>query len=232
MTALSLIVQPHAAYLLTDTASYLADGTVVAFAPKVTELHFGGIQVGSPSASAAFAVTGIISAENVKAVLATLPIADVNDLLAFLPAVVQGISVAIPNMPRAPGVSDEQGMLLALALWDAGAGRPYGFLIGNEASHLVEEGHMKPFELVRMSEYVMRQGGFPIGTAFADPAVFDPIRDGGALLDAQRDDPFGDDETQFCGVGGQGVLTEIGAAGIRYHLLRSWPDKVGERIAA
>ena len=232
MTAMNLIVQPHAAYLITDTAYYLADGTVVEFAPKVTELNFGPLVAGPP-ARAAFALTGIVSPDHVKAELATVAAADMRDVLDVLPDIMRRLSSALPSAQRAPGVGSECDVLLALAMWDEATGKPYGFLIGNEASNPVLKGQMPPFQLTRMKHYVIGRAthGFPDGHDFSDPSRFDPISEGGALLDDQRADPFGDDATQFTGVGGQGVLTQIGAAGIRYHLLRSWPDRVGERIS-
>lgn len=232
MTAMSLIVQPHAAYLLTDTAYYLADGTVVGFAPKVTELIFGPVVTGPP-ARAAFALTGIITPDHVKAKIAKREIGDIRDFIDALPAIVRDLSAAIPSANRAPGVSDEDSILLALALWDDASATPYGFLIGNETCPPVAAGQMEPFRVVRMNNYVLQQGCFNwVGVDWSNPEQFDAIRDGGDLLDAQRADPFGDDVTQFCGVGGQGILTEIGPGGVRYHLLRTWPDRVGERIAA
>ncbi|RSU58926.1 hypothetical protein BRX36_19875 [Sphingomonas sp. S-NIH.Pt1_0416] len=231
MTAMSMIVQPHAAYFITDTAFYLGDGTVVSFGPKVHELNFGPLVGGAP-ATAAFAMTGIITPQHVTDTLQRLGVTDLKGVWDALPSVIRQFSAALPNAHRAPGVGDDNTILLALAFWDHGTSRPYGYLIGNEHCEPVLKGQMEPFQPIAMKAYVMRRltGGFD-GFDYDDPAQFDPIRDAGALLDDQRDDPFQDTGERFTGVGGQGVLTEISAAGVRYHLLRTWPDKVGERIA-
>lgn len=231
MTALSMIVQPHAAYLLTDTAFYQADGTVVSFGPKVTEVQIGTSLFGPP-AKAAFALQGVVLPDTVKAVIAHFSLRDVADLIAALPVIVEGCSIAAREKTYDPAVGADRSMLLALALWDDSAQRPYGVLIGNETCMPVREGHMKPFTVVRMRNYVQQRATKVGEVDYSDPAVFNPHRDGGALLDDQRADPFGDDETRFTGIGGQGILTEISGAGVRYHLLRNWPDKVGERLPA
>lgn len=231
MTAMSLIVQPQAAYLLTDTAHYLADGTVVAFKPKVAELTLGPIAGGAP-ATAAFALTGVISVAHVQAACAGCGWASIGDVLAGLPDLVRHLTQQLATASYAPGVGDDRSMLLALALWDASANRADGFLIGNPSCAPVREGHMRAYELVRMRNYVLARANPSFaGLDYSDPALFDPLVDGGTLLDDQRADPFGDDVTQFAGVGGQGVLTEVGPAGVRYRVLRTWSDRTGDRLA-
>lgn len=231
MTAMSLIVQPQAAYLLTDTAHYLADGTAVAFKPKVAEFTLGPI-AGAPPAKAAFALTGVVSVEHVQTVCADCGWASIGDVLAGLPDLIRHLTKLLKTALYAPGVGDERSILLALALWDDATGRPDGYLIGNPSCAPVREGHMRPYQLVRMRNYVLARANPSFaGLDYSDPARFSPRRDGGTLLDDQRADPFGDDVTQFTGVGGQGVLTEVGPQGVRYHLLRDWPDRVGEKIA-
>lgn len=229
MTAMSMIVQPHGAYFVTDTAYYLADGTVTKFGPKVTEVNFGPI-VGPP-AYAAFAMTGVMLPEHLMSMLGKCGVTDLRGVWEALPAIVRGFSEALPTAHRAPGMSDDSDVLLAFAFWDHASNRPYGYLIGNELCSPVRDGLMEPFQAVAMKSYVMRRltkvdADFP----YHEPAAFDPPRDAGALLDDQRDLPFEADGGAFTGVGGQGMLTHIGPAGVRYHILRTWPDEVGTPI--
>lgn len=230
MTAMSLFVQPHAAYLLTDTAFYRDDGTVLHFGPKVTEIHFGDPVFGPPSRMA-IASTGIIGPDHIQAVLKESGCKDMVDVLDALPVIVRGLDAALPNMRRAPGVTDAS-ILISVAMCDDG-GRPFGYIIGNERSRAVEGGHIPPFELVGTRQYVMAHAGkTEPGFEYFDPTKFNASVDAAQLLDNQRADPFGTDECRFTGVGGQGILTEVSPRGVRYHLLRTWDDRLGQRIAA
>jgi hypothetical protein len=58
----------------------------------------------------------------------------------------------------------------------------------------------------------------------------DPERDGLALLEAQRRLPYSPDEPA-CFVGGFAELTTVSAAGITQKRLRTWPDRIGEKIS-
>jgi hypothetical protein len=174
-------------------------------------------------------VQGVIEPVAVKAVFDHLQLPNIAAVLQALPEIMRGLAVTAKQKDAKFGCGDS--VLMTLAIWDDATRRAYGFVIGNETCSPVVKGHLEPFKLVKMLHYVQQLGNFEFeGVDHSDPAQFDPVVDGGRLLDAQRLDPFGEDGMEFCGIAGQGILTTISAAGIGYKVLRTWEDKVGERI--
>lgn len=230
MTAMNVFTQPQAAYFLTDTAVYTGDGIVTQFAPKVMEMFFRD-DLTTGVAHAAFSMTGCLLPAQMAECLRTLGAETLGDMLRELPALFSYVCSHLATAPRSNNVNENCiAMAIAAYLPDRG---PMAWVIANE-DHPFPADCYEPFTLQPIREYIMRtnQAGFVENLMPGDPASFDPIADGGKLLAAQRLDPFGTDDDPYFAIGGSGVLTEIGPGGIRYHLLRAWPDRVGERIAA
>jgi hypothetical protein len=231
MTAQNLIVQPQASYLITDTAHYLADGTVVMFGPKTSELHFGDPVFGPP-ASAVYSLTGCLGTEHINPLLQHASLRDMNDVVAVLPEVMRLATKMAREAKRFDGVHTGNAIAMAIAGYDRILDRSYGLFITNECTLQVEKGYCDPYKVVSMSVLKQGQGNFLFeGVNLADPAQFDPVKQGGELLDSQRLDPWDDDDgKKFVGVGGQGIVTEVTPHRINYHIVRNWPDRVGKKI--
>ena len=226
MTAMNLIVQERAkaAFILSDTAvTGNQDGVVISFIPKVIGLSLG------VDAFVAVGTTGSLSVPYLTPHLKEISAATLPDFLEAFP---QAFRAAERDMLAGGG----QGSIAAvLAVFDRRAGRASGYVIGND--HRLFPPSCRPHQLNRAKKHLTdldpdRHLNM-IQTDHCNPAAWQPARDGAALLEAQRSDPF-----QFApdvygsGIGGEAVLTRVDGNGISHVTLKAWPDRVGRPINA
>ena len=220
MTALTGLVQPGGAYLLTDGASFDTDHHVLQIGSKVVELQEQRMAIAwSGYVMIADLEAGVVMAGDTQA-----------EIFAALPDIVRGLARSNVAVGLRDGVPTPFVRLL-IALWDAAAGEPQLWAI-----HSTAEGfgpRYTPFAPVRLRQFGAlgpdRQAalfGRPVDQA--DPASFDVRIDGLTLLEAERAEPF---EGGHYAVGGFAELTTVTAQGVVKETLHHWNDKIGHRIA-
>ncbi|WP_333605976.1 hypothetical protein [Novosphingobium sp.] len=219
MTAMNLIVQERAktAFLLTDTAYFdVASGAITAFGPKV---H--GIVIGE-GAYAAVATSGRLFLRHMRPHLEAIRASTLREFLAAMPEAFRAAEAE--SLTEGGGGS----CAAVIAAFDRAGRRAYGWGIGNNTMAF----RARPYSLVPTKKYLT---GFDedkhpalADADFCDPECWNPMADGGRLLEAQREDDF-DLSLGFSApaVGGQAVLTRVDGAGISHITLKTWPDRVG-----
>ena len=224
MTAMNLIVQQRAkaAFILSDTAATdNNDGRVISFIPKVI-----GLTVGI-DAFVAVGTTGSLSVPYLTPHLREIRAATLPD---FLEAVPQAFRAAERDVVADGG----QGSVAAvLAVFDRRAERATGYVMGND--HRLFPPSCRPYQLNRAKKHLTDLDPARhlelIQADHCNPALWRPEKDGAALLQAQRSDPF-----EFAagvhgsGIGGEAVLTRVDANGISHVTLKAWPDRAGRPI--
>jgi len=68
--------------------------------------------------------------------------------------------------------------------------------------------------------------------SLCDATSFNPRTDGLTLIEAQRRRPWRAGGRLAHRVGGQAELTRVSRRGVERTVLKVWPDRVGEKIAA
>ena len=218
MTAVSLIVQPAEAHLVTDGAFYQEDGTLLSIASKVLPL---------PSLRMAIAVSGSVLPERVAEALGR-PTTQEGAIEA-LPAIVQKLRQENESaQPLWTGKPDDlNGLQVAVAAWSSRHGRAIGYIVASNG--LWAGPSYRPFTLAPVDHFVAP----PVDDLPYDPRrpeAFRPRRHGRSILAAQR--MYAEPSTGAHFVGGFGELTTVDRNGVRQERLVTWPDRVGERIAA
>jgi hypothetical protein len=213
MTAANLVVRERAAYLLTDSATYRPDGTIIDLKPKV---------IASPELRVAIATAGVVWGTMDAVIRRWLGMRRSSDEAASaIPMLIAMLRADRDADYRRRGVSmDEkawppQGVFrLVAATWSAERRRPEGYTACSRG--WLPQGPTERF--IQPPE----DGGLDVYGA-----DFDPERDGLALLEAQRG--FVD---AYAGhiVGGTAYLTTVSECGVTTTVLREWPDEIGRRI--
>ena len=209
MTAISLLVQRNRASLLTDAAYYDEVGTVHAIGSKVA--------LAPPGFRMAVAVAGHAFAPIVRDALATA--STQTEALSWLPS----IAAAIKTNTQAKRPTQSGDLQLFAVLWSDRTDEPEGWVISTSEAYFGPS--YQPGRLVCVDQVCSP----PIQETPFDLNIFDPQRDGRAVLVAQRAKPDERDGA-FC-VGGFGELTTVTRTGVRQKRLVRWPDRVGEVIS-
>ena len=227
MTAANLIVQPHAAYLITDTAAYLPDGTVTHFQAKAIELPFALMQ------PAAMCLTGNLFPQEIMPIVAKYG-NSASELVTNLPRILEAGERILDRrgLPR-----DQQSIYMAVAAYDVASQRTYGAVIGN-GDYIFAAGYTpRSIQYVRfhvsadhvqMVERLKLPQDPALGIDYANPQQFNVERDAAVLLEQQRSEV----EEGRSIIGGQGIVTRVDSNGPKSFAVCEWPDRVGERIAA
>lgn len=217
MTAVSMFVQRAAAHLVTDAAFYSPDGVMHSACSKVATI--GRLRL-------AVAVSGAAMPWQVIAYLARCETQE--EVLQTLPGSAGGLRIELaqnnPTWEAVPGRSSLNEFQLFLALWRDTADRPEGYVLSTEQAWI--GGDYEPYTLREVEQLAAPP---PVGVPpFADLEQFKPDSDGGRILDAQR--AYRNEGS--CYVGGFGEVTTVSRTGIVTRRVRSWPDRLGEPIAA
>jgi hypothetical protein len=216
---MNLVVQERsrAAFLLTDTATYdNSDGKVSGFYPKVIGFRAGKRFHGAIATSGRFLVSYL--RPHLCDVRASTP----AEFLAALPSVMRATERDLVR-DRAQG-----SWAATVALFDRRSGRASGYGIANMPALFAPS--CGPYSTHRISRYLTDAvEGFRVPDV-CDPRRWDPKRDGEALIEAQRADLFRFGEVRCPAIGGQAILTRVDAGGVSHHVLKRWPDRVGEHI--
>jgi len=222
MTAAHLIIGECAAYLLTDSATYRPDGTVIDLRPKVitsTELRLAVCGNGETWEAKPSLIKRWLSEQpSADAAIEALP-----SLVAILRADFEAL-YARHGLPCPLHDSDAwppRMFNLFVAIWSEGRQQPEGYAISSRGSAFY--GYL---------EKVLSGGVCRVKAHIQPPAelVFDPNhaeRDGLALLEVQRRYAM-PDGTYI--VGGTAQLTTVNEAGVLTTVLRQWSDGIGQRI--
>lgn len=217
MTALNLVTQPGASWIINDTAYYDDKGVIQFFASKTVFL------AGATAEPAAVALSGGASIGDFAAVIEPMNIASATTLLDRLPEIHRGV---IDHATARGCDIKRHGALIGVASFNRRTGAAAAHMIGDDpndgglGSDYVPGtvvggwGHYCTFDWRRM---------YGDGADLNDPAVFHPIRDAPAILDAQRRRPG----EPFPKVGGEGRVTRVSARGVETVSICRWADKVG-----
>jgi hypothetical protein len=226
MSLANLIVQPECAYLLTDSGLFTADGTIGALEPKMIEL--GDLSV-------AITTTGLLRASQLALAIEAVAPRDQTEMFSLLPEitfatlVAAGIDCATSHSRVLVAYySHEEGKAGGRMLWTTPGDGPPGMFAWQ----------MYPAWVTGMPPFAMldRQAIFGRDLEaidLADPALFDPMHDSIALVEAQRQWVMGwEPLPPGCYVAGDVHLTAVSARGITRTVLHSYPDEVGQKAAA
>lgn len=221
MTALNLISQPHAAYLLVDAATRDNDGRVSHIARKT---------VLSQRLGAVFAWTGHAPAcELADRYVDMRAVADTATSHVQLRQSLERLAISYTTRNREVSIgADREGVSIGLAYWNVEKGEPETWLFRGDA----EEGQTA----TRLRCAVNTGGpdmpipGFPsaTSTSFSNPNYFDPWQDARALFEAQRRSLL--DDLNHPVIGGFAEVYECGPDGVTSAVVKRWPDRIGHVI--
>lgn len=231
MTALNVWRQQDAAYLLTDTAWYdEEDGArVLAFGPKVIDLQIAPVAL-------AFCGSGVSNDLILEYLERNDPGLDADRAIALLPDLLRFLIARADD--AYPGANHRIGA--GAAIFSYARNQPEAWRC-DSTDEWLGRGYT-PFLPVRVAEAFNSRslGGENYGLHKllgrdvdpTDPHQFDARRDGLAVIEAQRQIPVqsGRLTEPACIVGGAAILAEVSAAGIKYDVLTTWPDQIGEVI--
>lgn len=219
MTALNVVVQSSAVYLLTDCAGYDTAGAVSEIRSKVTV---------APEWRAAFACSGRVDSVRLSTALARRKVRCQQDALLALPSVVR----ALRDENRRVHLADDgewNDLQVVCAIFSDVSNRPEAWIISSNAAYLGED--YVPYRLVQIRQLFSPDLDLDavLGcSAATELTSFDPRRNGLAVLEAQRGAPWHDG---LFYVGGAGQLTTVDESGVAVDILVHWPDAVGQRIS-
>jgi hypothetical protein len=221
MTAINALKYGDAAYLLTDTASYLDTGLVVGFSSKTVTL---------PHLNMALAVSGAVQTQD-KIIAALMPFGSFEEVIEEIPALLRGMWEA--GAFEVPGEDDPGLDTFRVFMIGHCSNGPGVHALSTQAEPSLEPFTWR-FKGIIMSPSLslglLEERGLyspTCGYATRDPSELLPL-----LVDVQRSLPRGrktDDKDVFV-IGGAAVLTKIDASGISQRVVRRWPDRVDEFI--
>jgi hypothetical protein len=224
MTAINLIRQSDAVYIVSDGVGCDRDGVVQFVVPKVFPL---------PHLRAAVAGRGnIFGLAHVAAALAMAPTYDVMKMRAA--KTLREVVDLFRDINATQGAQGEAIFPSDLQIYVGGwtvAGEPDAFLMLTS-----ETSGLPPWTVVPILDF----GMFPGGEAQDDAWSFlagrgvedlDPRADGLKIIEAQRrykiENQYG--QSTF-GIGGFAQLTTVARDRITTEILHRWPDQVGKKI--
>jgi hypothetical protein len=214
VTAANLIVCERAAYLLTDSATYRSDGTIIDLQSKV---------VTAPELRIAIASAGEVWDTKDDLIREWIGWAGSADkAVGEFPTLVALLNDDLKDYYRRHGTPmrpasewpPQHVFRLVVAIWSAERRQPEGYAI-------CSRGWLPQGPTLRFIQ-PPEDGGLD----FYSPD-FDPERDGLALLEAQRRfvDAYGGHI-----VGGTAQLTTVTEASVSTVTLKQWPDEIGRPI--
>lgn len=221
MSAINTLIKRDSVHLITDAASYGADGNLIAVKSKVAML---------PQINAAVACRGAFISVPLIADLLSVAAPTYDDLKATAPALLR----ALLPMFEASFAHCEFGIDFDVVI--AGISESDGsdaYLICSHERYGVE-----PWTVVQFAGLSMMPADAPMQErVFASiPDYFelvDPERDGRIILETQRAFSMDhDNDRALIGVGGFAQVTSITREGITTRVIHRWPDEVGQPIGA
>lgn len=223
MSMANLIVQPEAAYLMTDSGLFTPGGTILALMPKVLAVR---------SQSLAIATTGSLQAFVLSSLIRSIPDWETCDQEVFvraLPGVVRSFYAGEGLDP------DQLPSEVFIALYSRRMGRPMGLSFITGYPTPLPDGEawkLKPC-LQALNPGVDLQAAYGRDVRLRDPS-FVPWRDALPLVEAQRAvrAGWGFIPDGVSAVAGEITLTIVSAAGIECAALHTYADVEGEAIAA
>jgi hypothetical protein len=200
---------------MTDSGYFGADGTVKMLLPKSMTI---------PDLPIAVAAVGAFHlgylAKELNAGRHTF--VDVEDFLRRVGGILRAAYRAEGCDPRQAGVR------LAIVLYSERARRAAGCTLFTPGMGPEDKEPWRPYPVSTLLQPNVGAGCMPAAD-FRDAAAFDPSRDTGRLIDAQRAHRAWDGELEgHCGLAGDVELACVSAAGVTVTTLRSYPDRVGE----
>lgn len=237
MTAINIVLQPDAAYILSDAAFTAEDGTLLAVRQKVTTFpQFRTALTWSGFGPVSDLEDGI---DRIASLVATIRPQTQRQLLEAVPSIVK--SMHAENITRMPAgcQAHTYGVALFGVFWSEGDGEPQAFTAHSDAAAL-GPGY-RPYSIARLLQFItapaegmdasqVAQEVFGRHVEFSEPGSFHPEVDGLALLEAQRH--FKGALGGWCdhGVGGFAHLAKVTADDVSDRILKVWPDRVGQII--
>ncbi|OUC54967.1 hypothetical protein CA262_08930 [Sphingobium sp. GW456-12-10-14-TSB1] len=225
MSLANLIVQPQAAYLYTDQGHFDRDGRILRLEHKIMPFprQFLAIAMVGGGKMTPTRLFDEIERRGI----------DQLDQLDFLNAFRALIIELCPEPVCISGMVEHRFMI---GFYSHKHGRALGLTMFTPGYGPDDKA---PYEY-HAAEIVIAPN-VPAADAFGGrrinvtrPASFDPVKDGAALVDAQRAKVTGWGHGIADGsyIAGDTLLTEISANGLAFDLIAQYPDKVGERVAA
>lgn len=221
MTAINTIIQRDAVRIVSDAASYAADGNLVAVAPKVALL---------PHLNAAIACRGPHISVPLFADLLGAVASTYDDLKAKAPAFIRDL---LPMFEASFSQCQFGGDFDVVVAGISETTGPDAWLVCSHTRYSVE-----PFSLVQLAGLTLLPGDPAIHEAVRaavphDVEAFDIERDGLAVLEAQRAHAVEHAGGRWLtGVGGFAQVTSITREGISTRVIHRWYDEVGQPIGA
>lgn len=215
MSAVIVVLQSDAGYLLGDAATYHGDGRVAAFRSKVWA---------ASNISAAFTTRGLFNAwSDLRLRMVAATATDADDLFAKLHGVV--VSEEATHRKRQPSYP-QHNVEVTGVIWRDGAA--VGFQISETAF-----GHYNPVKLGAIYGAPQPEDISELGKPLATVADIEALTmpdDGLALMEMQRRALHETWEGRAHIVGGWCDCATVSAAGVSLETLHTWDDKIGERI--
>ncbi|MCO5129277.1 MAG: hypothetical protein M9932_01765 [Xanthobacteraceae bacterium] len=215
MSAINTLIQNDRVHLYTDAAAYLPDGEIQAILPKVRML---------PHINAAMAMRGPF--------LGLAPIAEVlslagsfDDLKANIVSVLQNCADQFEHLLGQCSLGSDFEVVIAGLSETTG---PSAYLV---ASH---DRYGEPWAIIDLIGFSATPANADVHGRIQNIANgrgvdgLDPVADGLAIMQAQRESRFED----IVGVGGFAQLTTIDANGVHSRIIHRWPDRIGGKVAA
>lgn len=221
MSLANLIVQRHAAYLLTDSGYFDAGSTRInRLGPKVLARRKGDM---------AFANVGLAVLPRIGKDMEDRFEAD-DFTLDTMTGLVREAYASIERNPDTDvsimfcaGFSRERGQAFGYSML-AGGITPEG------AKRVPWTWYPTPHMLLPAVSNAELWGA-DVAVDLTDPAIFDPFTDSMSLVEPQRRKHTGwgaDSSVSGCAIAGEIHLTKVSAAGVEIFDLHTYPDRVGE----
>lgn len=214
MSVCNLIVQPDAAYLVTDEGFFRRDGRIMMLAPKSIlieglPLAIGATGHGLVLASVAMEVEARLHAKNFTR---------------------DGFCDLVRSVYENGGFDHAAHKTRwAIVYYSKRNARPVGYSFFTDPAD--EDGRTWLWHPTRVlvMPYVEPIGvwGNDVARDITDPAIFDPMRDAMKFIHAQRASRNWEN-IEGCGVAGQIRLSKVTSSGVEEFLLHDFKDQVGE----
>lgn len=225
MSIANIICQGSVGYLLTDSGYFHPDGRLAFLRPKTLEL---------PGLRVAIAARGHVYArETLGPMIAAASPFNQAELLGMLPDL---LFQAMAN--DGAFLKGDAPLWAATTLYvvyfDQQRGRAGGLILSSSALGLPDD--YEPFSYIPVTDTLAP--GVDVDAALgrpaclSDPQSFNAEQDGLTIAEAQRREPW-----SFNGLpkaiyaAGAVRMTTVDATGVSTRILRTWPDRVGARVA-
>lgn len=223
MTAINIIADDRAAYMVTDSASYDFEAVVQGWNTKAKVF---------PRIGLAFAASGfVVNANRLKDLVERF--ADYESAIEAFPDLLYSFYHG-PHFHRDDRDPDQDQMDVFVTGWSKRKGIAEAFKISTHAAHGVQAFEMFPATIASSmpaSRSMLANAGMLTNDGRPDWRT-DPVNFLTKLIQIQRQHEWPLPNTTrkgFC-VGGSAELTVIDATGISQRTLIRWPDEIGEMI--